>query len=70
MPHESDKGDLVDLRLDRSLHEAEHLSRRLNRVQDSLITVKRIVEEQETDTCLLESHEERLKSIEVLRGSN
>ena len=62
MPHASNKGDgRAEVR---SISEAEHLSRRLSQVEDSLTKAKRVVlEEKETDMCLLESHEERLKSI-------
>ena len=64
IPHAFDKGD-GELRLDRSLRRnisADDLSQ----VQDSLTRVKRaVVEEKETDMCLLESHEERLKSIDT-----
>ena len=49
----------------KSITEAEHFSRRLSQVQDSLMEVKRVVEEKETDMCALEGHEERLKSIDT-----
>ena len=41
----------------------EHLSRRLSEVHDSLMKVKRVVDDKELDMCLLEGHYERLKSI-------
>ena len=48
------------------MSEAEHLSRRLRQVQDSLKKVKRVLlEDKETEMCLLESHEQRLKSIDT-----
>ena len=64
MPHESGKGDgRAEVR---SVSEAEHLSRRLSQVQDSLTKVKRaVLEEKESDMCSLESHEERLKTIDT-----
>ena len=39
------------------------LSRRLSHVYDSLMKVKRVVEDKELDMCLLEGYEEKLKSI-------
>ena len=64
MPHASDKG--VGRAEARSISEAEHLSRRLSQVHDSLTKVKRVVlEDKETDMCSLESHEERLKTIDA-----
>ena len=39
--------------------------RRFSQVQDSLMKVKRVVEEKETKLCLLEGYEERLKSIDT-----
>ena len=64
MPHASDKGEgRAEVR---TISEAEHLSRRLSLVHDALTKVKRVVlEEKETDMCLLESHEDRLKSIDA-----
>ena len=63
MPHASDKGDgRPEVRL---ITEAEHLRQRLSQVQDALMKVKRVVEEKKRDMCLLESHEERLKSIDT-----
>ena len=62
MPHASDKSD--GRPAVRSITEAEHLSRRLSQVHGSLMKVKRVVEEKETDMCVLEGHEERLKSID------
>ena len=63
MPHTSDKGHgRPEVR---SISEAEHLSRRLSQVQDSLMKVKRVAEKKETEMCLLERHEERLKSIDT-----
>ena len=44
--------------------EVERLSQKTTQVQDSLMYVKRVVlEKKETDTCSLESNEERLKTI-------
>ena len=64
MPHASYKGDGRARAEVRSIFEAEHLSRRWSQVHDSLAKVKRVVlEKKETDMCLLESHEDRLKSI-------
>ena len=62
MPHTSDKGDgRAEVRL---ISGVEHLSQRLSQEQDFLTKVKRVVlEEKDTDMCLLESHEERLKNI-------
>ena len=64
MPHASDKGEgKAEVK---SISEAEHLSRRLSQVHDSLTKVKTVVlEEKETDMCSLQSHEERLKMIET-----
>ena len=64
MPHASDKGSgRAEIR---SISEAKHLSRRLSQVQDFLMKVKRVVlEEKETDMCSLESHEEKLKTIDT-----
>ena len=57
MPHKSDKSD--GRAKVRSISEAEHLTRRLSQVHDSLTKVKRVVlDEKESDMCLLESHEE------------
>ena len=61
MPHATDMGDHRPVV--RSISEAEHLSQRLSQVHDSLTKVNRVVEEKEADMCLLEGHEERLKSI-------
>ena len=60
MPHTSNKGDgRAEVR---SISETEHLSRILSQVQDSSAKVKRVeLEDKETDMCLLERHEERLK---------
>ena len=44
---------------------AEHLSQRLSQVHSSLMKVKRVVEDKELDMCLLEEHEESLKSIDT-----
>ena len=63
MPHASDKGD--GRPVVRSITEAEHLSRRLSQVHDSLTKVKRIVDVKEMNMFLLEGHEEKLKSINV-----
>ena len=62
--HVSNKGDgRVEVR---SISEAEHLSRRLSQVQNSVTKVKRVVlEDKETEMCLLESHEESLKSVDT-----
>ena len=64
MPRASDKGGgRAEVR---SISEAEHLSRRLSQVQDSLTKVKRVVlEKKEADVCLLESRDDRLKSIDT-----
>ena len=64
MPHASDNGDgRAEVR---SISEKEHLSRRLSQVQDSLTKVKRVVlEDKETDMCLLESHEDRPNTIDA-----
>ena len=63
MPHASDKGDSRPQV--RSITAAEHLSKRLSQVQHSLMKVNRAVKEKETDMCVLEGHEERLKSIDT-----
>ena len=63
MPQASDKGD--GRPVVRTISEAEHLSRRLSQVHDSLTKVKSVVfGTKETDTCVLEGHEEGLKSID------
>ena len=49
----------------RSITEAEHLSRKLSQVHDSLMKVKRVGEDKELDMCMLEGHEEKLKSIKT-----
>ena len=43
----------------------EHISRRLSHVHDSFMKVKRAVEHKVLDMCVLEGHEERLKSIDT-----
>ena len=64
MPHASGKSD--SRAEARSISEAEHFSRRLSQVQDSLTKVKRVVlEDKDTNMCLLESHEDRLKTIDT-----
>ena len=61
MPHAFDKSNgWSGARL---VTEVEYLSQRLSYVHDSLMKVKRVVEEKETDICILDGHEERLKSI-------
>ena len=47
----------------RSISEAEHISRRLDMVQDSLTKVKGAVEGKEMDVCSLDGNEERVKSL-------
>ena len=49
----------------RSVTEAEHLSRRLDQVHDSLTKVKRVKDDRSLDACSLEGHEERIKSIDA-----
>ena len=49
----------------RSITEAEHLSRRLDQVQDSLMKVKRVKDDKELDVCSLEGQEESVKSIDA-----
>ena len=56
MPHASDKGDGTCRPVFRSITEAKHLSWRLSQVQDSLMKNKRVMEEKETDMCVLEGH--------------
>ena len=63
MPQEFDIGDHQPVV--RSITEAKHLSRRLSQIRDFLTKVKRVVEVKETDMCLLEGHEETLKSIDA-----
>ena len=63
MPHASGMGDYwPGVRL---ITEAEHLSRRLSQVHDSLMKVKRDVQDKELDMCVLEGQEERLKSVDT-----
>ena len=63
MAHASGMDDHRPVRL---ITEVEHLSWRLSQVYDSLTKVKRVVEEKETDMCLLlEGHEETLKCIKA-----
>ena len=49
----------------RSVTEAEHLSRRLDQMHDSLTKVKRVKDDRSLDTWSLEGHEERIKSIDA-----
>ena len=49
----------------RSVTEAEHLSRRLDQVHDSLTKVRRVKDDRSLDACSLEGHEERIKSIDA-----
>ena len=49
----------------RSVTEAEHLSRRLDQVHDSLMKDKGVKDDKVLDVCSLEGHEERVKSINV-----
>ena len=47
----------------RSITEAEHLSRRLDQVHDSLMKVKRVMDDEELDVYSLEGHKENVKII-------
>ena len=47
----------------RSITEVKHLSQRLDHVRDSLMKVKRVIDNKELEVCSLEGHEERVKSI-------
>ena len=58
--HTSDKGDSRPEV--RSITEVELLSQRLSQVQDSLMKIKRVAEEKETNMCSLEA-QGKLKSI-------
>ena len=49
----------------RSVTEEEHLSRRLDQVNDSLMKVKRVKDDKSLDMCPLEGQEERVKSIDA-----
>ena len=46
-----------------SVTEAENLRQKLSQVHDSLTKIKKVVEEKETDKCLLEGHAEKLPCI-------
>ena len=37
----------------------------MDQIHNSLLKVKRVVDDKEVDRCLLEGHEERLKNIDV-----
>ena len=63
MPHASDMGDHRPV--GRSITEVEPVSRKLSQVHNSLTTVKIVVKVKETDMCLLEGSEEKLKSIDT-----
>ena len=63
MPHASHKANgRPEVR---SITQEEPLSQGLSHLHDSLMRVKRVVEEKETGICLLEGGEERLKSIDT-----
>ena len=67
MPHASDGGHGQPGA--KSITDVEHLSRRLCEVHNSLIKVKKIVEDKEFDMCLLEEYEEILKCTDTdLKG--
>ena len=65
MPHASGMSNYQPVA--RLIIEAEHLSRRMDQVHDSLMKVKRVLDnkDKEVDVCLLEGHEERLKNIDM-----
>ena len=65
IPHASDKGGGRARAGVRSIFEPEHLSRRVGQVHDSGEIKRVVLEKKETDMCLLESHEDRLKSIDT-----